>query len=137
MPRAWSKKDERQYEHVRASELREGRSPALAEEIAARTVNKERREEGRTPTRRTSGTGNPNTPLEERSRDELYNLARARSVPGRGTMRKSELVRALEDNGDSLAQRLGPLTNAVLVGVPARGRLIWRPPPVSVAFGGR
>ncbi|MGH2633198.1 MAG: addiction module toxin RelE [Tepidiformaceae bacterium] len=98
MPRAWSKKDERQYEHVKASELDEGRSRARATEIAARTVNKQRREEGRTPNRRTTGTGNPNSPLAERSRDELYNLARERSVPGRGTMRKSELVRALQNH---------------------------------------
>jgi hypothetical protein len=58
-------------------------------------VNKQRREEGRTPNRRTQGTGNPNTPLDQRSRDELYNLARQRGVSGRSSMSKPELVSAL------------------------------------------
>jgi hypothetical protein len=47
-PKAWSPKDERQYEHVKESERGEGRSPKRAKEIAARTVNKQRRKEGRT-----------------------------------------------------------------------------------------
>ena len=48
MPKAWSAKDERQYEHVKESERDEGRSKDRAEEIAARTVNKQRSKEGRT-----------------------------------------------------------------------------------------
>ncbi|HKB80937.1 MAG TPA: addiction module toxin RelE [Thermoanaerobaculia bacterium] len=48
MPKAWSKKDERQYEHVESSEKKRGRSTKRAKEIAARTVNKERSKEGRT-----------------------------------------------------------------------------------------
>ena len=48
MPNAWSKKDERQYEHVKESEKEQGRSTDKAEEIAARTVNKQRSKEGRT-----------------------------------------------------------------------------------------
>ncbi len=95
MPKAWSRKDERQYEHVKQNERERGRSPARAKEIAARTVNKQRRSEGRTPSARTQGSGNPNRPLEERTRDELYNLARERGVPNRSQMSKSELVRAL------------------------------------------
>jgi hypothetical protein len=95
VPRAWSKKDERQYEHVKQSELRRGRGEERAEEIAARTVNKQRREEGRTPSRRTQGTGNPNRPLAERTRDELYNLAKQRGIRGRSTMSKQELVSVL------------------------------------------
>lgn len=51
MPKAWSKKDERQYEHVKASEKKEGRSTKRAKEIAARTVNKQRKKEGRTKTK--------------------------------------------------------------------------------------
>lgn len=51
MPKAWSKKDERQYEHVKDSEKKQGRSPARAKEIAARTVNKQRSKEGRTKKR--------------------------------------------------------------------------------------
>jgi hypothetical protein len=48
MPKAWSNKDERQYEHVKESEKKEGSSTEKAEEIAARTVNKQRKKEGRT-----------------------------------------------------------------------------------------
>jgi hypothetical protein len=48
MPKAWSNKDERQYEHVKESEKKEGKSTDRAKEIAARTVNKHRKEEGRT-----------------------------------------------------------------------------------------
>jgi plasmid stabilization system protein ParE len=76
MPKAWSNKDERMYEHIKESAEKQGKSEDLAEEIAARTVNKQRREEGRTPNKTTQGTGNPNTPLKERTRDELYNIAK-------------------------------------------------------------
>jgi hypothetical protein len=48
MPKAWTAKDERQYEHVKESEKKEGKSTERAKEIAARTVNKERKKEGRT-----------------------------------------------------------------------------------------
>jgi len=48
MPKAWSDKDERQYEHVKESEQKKGEPAKHAEEIAARTVNKHRKEEGRT-----------------------------------------------------------------------------------------
>jgi hypothetical protein len=48
MPKSWSSKDERQYEHVKKSEKEQGRSEKRAEEIAARTVNKQRSKEGRT-----------------------------------------------------------------------------------------
>lgn len=91
----WIDKDERQYEHVKKSSMRRGRSEERATEIAARTVNKQRRQQGRTQRRRTSGTGNPNTPLEERTRDELYNRARQLGVSGRSRMRKSELIEAI------------------------------------------
>jgi hypothetical protein len=96
MPRSWSKKDERQYEHIKESESERGAPKDLAQEIAARTVNKHRREEGRTPNRRTQGTGNPNLPLEERTRDELMNLAKEKHVAGRSRMTKKELASALE-----------------------------------------
>ena len=94
--RSWSSKDERQYEHVKQSERQRGRPEDKAEEIAARTVNKQRREEGRTPNKRTQGTGNPNLPLEERSRDELYNIAKELNLKGRSQMTKRELVGALK-----------------------------------------
>ena len=93
---AWSKKDERQYEHIKESTLERGAPEDEAQEIAARTVNKRRRQEGRTPNTRTQGTGNPNKPPAERSRDELYNRARELGIAGRGKMSKDELVRAIE-----------------------------------------
>ncbi len=95
MPRAWSNKDERKFDHIKQSELDAGRSPAKAAEIAGRTVNKARREEGRTPNKRTQGTGNPNAPLEELTRDELYNRAKERDISGRSRMSKGELVESL------------------------------------------
>lgn len=101
MPRKWSKKDERQYEAVRRSELEQGRSEDRASEIAARTVNKQRRKEGRTPSSRTAGTGNPNSRLESRTRDELYNRARELDIAGRSGMTKSELVSAIREQNQS------------------------------------
>lgn len=92
---SWSKKDERQYEHVKDSNLERGVGEDRAEEIAARTVNKQRREEGRTPNTRTQGTGNPGRGYEGRTRDELYNVARERNIRGRSSMTKDELIRAL------------------------------------------
>ena len=96
---SWSRKDERQYEHIKESELERGASEDRAEEIAARTVNKHRREEGRTPNKRTQGTGNPNVALEERSRDELYNLAQELDIKGRSKMNKDELGKAIQRAG--------------------------------------
>ena len=95
MPKAWTAKDERQYEHIKDSTMERGRSEDKAEEIAARTVNKQRREEGRTPNKTTQGTGNPNKRLDERSRDELINLAKERRIRGRSLMDKRELMDAL------------------------------------------
>jgi hypothetical protein len=95
MPKAWSKKDERQYEHIKESAQKRGKG-TRAKEIAARTVNKQRRAEGRTPQRTTQGTGNPNQKLEERSRQELYNRAKQLDIEGRSKMNKSELARAIK-----------------------------------------
>jgi len=91
----WSNKDERKYEHIKESARERGASEDRAQEIAARTVNKGRREEGRTPNRSTQGTGNPNRSYEDRSKEELYNIAKERNVEGRSRMTKSELIEAL------------------------------------------
>jgi hypothetical protein len=48
MPKSWSKKDERQYQHIKQGEKKLGRSAKRAKEIAAATVNKQRKKEGRT-----------------------------------------------------------------------------------------
>ena len=91
----WSKKDERMYEHIKDSSKDRGKSTERAKEIAARTVNKHRREEGRTPNKTSQGTGNPRHGLEDRSKQELYNKAQDLDIKGRSKMNKSELVRAI------------------------------------------
>lgn len=95
MPRAWSAKDERKYEHIKDSLEERGRSEDKTEEIAASTVNKGRHLEVRTPNKRTQGTGNPTNRMDERTSDELYNLAKERNITGRSSMSKSELVEAV------------------------------------------
>lgn len=92
---SWAKKDERQYEHIKESERKRGEPEDRAEAIAARTVNKRRRQEGRTPNSTTQGTGNPRQPLEQHTRDELYNQARQLDIPGRSKMTKDQLIKAL------------------------------------------
>ncbi len=94
---SWTNKDERKYEHIKESQQERGIPTDRAKEIAARTVNKDRREEGRTPNKRTSGTGNPNRSLEDRSRDELYNRAKDLGIKGRSKMKKNDLVKAIRD----------------------------------------
>ena len=95
MPSTWTNKDERMYEHIKDSAEDRGASEERAEEIAARTVNKHRRLDGRTRNRRSQGTGNPNRSLDERTVVELRNLAAERHVRGRSRMTKPELVTAL------------------------------------------
>jgi hypothetical protein len=92
---SWSDKDERMYEDIEKSYEDRGKSKDTAEEIAARTVNKQRREEGRTPNETTEGTGNPHHGLESRSKDELENRAKELHVNGRSDMTKDELVKAI------------------------------------------
>ena len=95
MPKGWSKHDETMYEAIKESNLDKGMDEGRAQEIAARTVNKNRRLEGRTPNKHTQGSGNPNSGYEDRTRDELYNIAKQKKIPGRSKMDKQELVAAL------------------------------------------
>ena len=104
---AWSAKRERQYEHVKESEKKQGRSTKRAKEIAARTVNKQRARSGeartssRTSTRdmssgrrggMRSGTNRP----KGRTKEQLYNEAKRRNIPGRSRMSKAQLQRAVD-----------------------------------------
>ena len=98
MPTAWSNKDERKYEHIKESEEERGVPEKKAKEIAARTVNKGRREEGRTPNKTTQGTGNPNKGLEARTVAELRNIASDRKIEGRSKMNKDQLVKAIRSH---------------------------------------
>jgi plasmid stabilization system protein ParE len=97
MPQAWSDKDERQFEHIKESAQDRGKSESRAKEIAARTVNKQRRQEGRTPNKTTQGTGNPNQPLEDRTVDELRNRASELNIKGRSKMKKRDLIEAIRN----------------------------------------
>jgi hypothetical protein len=97
----------RQYEKVKASEKRQGRSNARAEEIAARTVNKERartgesRQASRTSTQDKSsgqrgGQRSGTSGSRGRTRDQLYNEARKLNIDGRSNMNKGQLQRAVD-----------------------------------------
>lgn len=91
----WTPKEERQYEHIKEGAKEGGKSTETAKEMAARTVNKQRREEGKTAASTTPGTGNPNSLLEDRTKDELDNLAQELDIDGRGQMSKDELIQAI------------------------------------------
>ena len=88
MPDTWTAKDQRQYEPMRQTAL----DPQSRER---RAVHDERSEDARTMNRRTLGTGNPRAPLEERSKDELYNLAEEHGIKGRSRMNKTQLITAI------------------------------------------
>jgi hypothetical protein len=102
---AWSAKRERQYEHIKQGLKKGGRSKDAAEEIAARTVNKERARSGeaaqgsrlsrsdissgrRGGLRSRSGPGG-------RTRDQLYEEAKRHGIQGRSKMNKAQLQRAV------------------------------------------
>jgi hypothetical protein len=103
--RAWNAKRERQYEHIKSGLKKGGRSEDVAEEIAARTVNKERARAGeartasRTSTRdissgRRGGLRSHQGPR-GRTKAQLYEEARRKGVPGRSKMTKAQLQRAV------------------------------------------
>jgi hypothetical protein len=103
--RAWSDKRERQYDHIKEGLLERGETEDTAEEIAARTVNKERARAGeaeqssRTSTEdmssgRRGGLRSHRGPG-GRTRDQLYNEARHKGIKGRSKMNKAELERAV------------------------------------------
>jgi hypothetical protein len=97
----------RQYEHIRKSQRSQGRSEARAEEIAARTVNKERARSGesrrrsktslrgKSPSARGGERSGTNRP-KGRTREQLYNEAKKLGVPGRSHMSKRQLQRAVD-----------------------------------------
>jgi len=105
MPKSWSDKRERQYEHIKEGLLERGKSKDTAQEIAARTVNKERAQHGeskeasrtsvedmsagrRGGLRSHSGEGG-------RTYAQLYEEAKAHNLKGRSSMTKAELQKKL------------------------------------------
>jgi len=107
MPKAWSAKRERQYEHIRDSLEERGKGEKLAEEIAARTVNKERAQHGEAKEASAATLRDMPAPKRGgqrshrgeggRTRDQLYEEARRQGIPGRSTMTKSELEHAVDN----------------------------------------
>ena len=103
--RAWSKKRERQYEHIKEGLEDRGRSEDQAEEIAARTVNKERARSGEAKQRsrtsvkdissgRRGGLRSHKGPG-GRTKEQLYNEAKRKSIEGRSKMNKAQLEKAV------------------------------------------
>ena len=102
---AWSAKRERQYEHIKQGLKAHGRSEKLAEEIAARTVNKERARHGEAKSASRSsmddlssarrGGLHSHAGAGGRTYAQLYNEARQRGLKGRSAMNKAQLERAL------------------------------------------
>ena len=104
---SWSSKRERQYQHIKSSEKDQGASTKRAEEIAARTVNKNRAQSGESRTASKSSTQDmsPQKRGGQRSgsrkgpggptKDQLYNEAKKRTIKGRSGMTKKELQNAL------------------------------------------
>jgi hypothetical protein len=105
MPRSWSKKRERQYEHIKDGLEDRGRSEDEAEEIAARTVNKERARSGEAKESSRSSTDDISSSRRGglrshrgaggRTRDQLYNEAKKKGVKGRSKMNKAQLEKAV------------------------------------------
>ncbi|MBV7673329.1 plasmid stabilization protein [Streptomyces halstedii] len=106
MPAGSSPKRERQYEHVKDSAEKRGTPEGRAEEIAARTVNKERARSGESRTASRTSTRDPKSASErggQRShsgaqgptRDQLYAEARKKNVEGRSAMNKEQLRKAV------------------------------------------
>jgi hypothetical protein len=101
----WSKKRERQYEHIKGELRGHGRGEDLAEEIAARTVNKERARAGEARSASRSSTDDISSGRRGglrshsgpggRTRDQLYSEAKRRNIPGRSKMTKAQLERAV------------------------------------------
>jgi plasmid stabilization system protein ParE len=106
MPRAWSDKRERQYEHIKESLEDRGRSEDTAEEIAARTVNKERARSGESKTASRTSTQDISSGRRGglrshsgsvgRTKAQLYGEARRMNVKGRSSMTKAQLERAVD-----------------------------------------
>ncbi len=105
MPAGSSPKRERQYEHIKDSVKQRGGSTKRAEEIAARTVNKERARAGESKTASRSsvqdvssghrGGKRSHTGAKGRTKEQLYNEAKQRNIAGRSSMTKAQLERAL------------------------------------------
>jgi hypothetical protein len=102
----WTDKEARKYRHIRDGAEERGESEDRAEEIAARTVNKQRARDGKTKTASRSsiedmssskrGGQRSHSGPKGRTKEQLYQEARRKNVKGRSKMSKAELLRAVE-----------------------------------------
>ena len=105
MPKAWSAKRERQYEHIKEGLEDKGRSEDTAEEIAARTVNKERARSGEAKEKSKTSTDDISSGRRGglrshkgsggRTKAQLYEEAKKKNIEGRSQMTKDELEKAV------------------------------------------
>jgi hypothetical protein len=105
MPAGSSRKRERQYEHIKAGLKKRGRSEDTAEEIAARTVNKERARSGEAKESSRSSTHDissgrrgglrSHSGSKGRTKEQLYNEAKNKNIKGRSKMTKDQLAKAV------------------------------------------
>lgn len=105
-PSAWSDKREEQYEHIKEGYRHRGTSEKTAEEIAARTVNKERAQHGEAKKASLSTLRDTPAPVRGghrshtgqggRTREQLYEEARRKQIPGRSKMSKAQLQQAVD-----------------------------------------
>jgi hypothetical protein len=106
MPKEWSNKRERQYEHIKESAQEQGKPAKTAKRIAAATVNKDRARSGEAKSASKSSTkdissgrrgglrSGTNRP-KGRTKEQLYNEAKRRGIEGRSKMTKDQLQKAL------------------------------------------
>ena len=105
MPKSWTKKRERQYEHIKQGVLERGEDEDTAEEIAARTVNKERARSGEAKQKSKTSTDDISSGRRGglrshkgsggRTKAQLYEEAKKKNVEGRSKMSKAELEKAV------------------------------------------
>ena len=105
MPKAWNAKRERQYEHIKEGLEDKGRSEDTAEEIAARTVNKERARAGEAEEKSKSSVDDISSGRRGglrshkgsggRTREQLYEEAKKKNIKGRSSMSKDQLEKAV------------------------------------------
>ena len=105
MPKAWNAKRERQYEHIKEGLEDKGRSEDTAEEIAARTVNKERARTGEAEQTSKSSVDDISSSRRGglrshrgsggRTREQLYEEAKKKNIEGRSSMNKEQLEKAV------------------------------------------
>ena len=110
MPKEWTAKQERKYEHIKDSAKDQGKSTKTAKRIAAATVNKERAQKGQSKTSSKSSTNDMSSSKsggqrsgtdrpKGRTKEQLYNEAKRRGIEGRSSMNKAQLERALKRKG--------------------------------------